>query len=396
MNVELTYVLVTPYTLKKSRTGGILARLLSRTDLDFVSAQIVRFDEETAEQYASEIETTMSLDSKLIGSLAGEYIRENFSPNKDTGRMHRAFLLIFRGENACQKLTDIVGTFRNIDSNSRVFGETIRDTYSDLVFEKNSKVEVKFFEPAVFTPKNQLAATPKLKLLSKLAKKSDNIITLTRSAEELASFEKTLVIIKPDNWRHPSSRPGNIIDMLSRTSLEIVGCKTYRMTVNQALEFYGPVKNVLREKLAPTIAEKAAQTLEQKFAVVLDDNDKKLLTKSIGDKYAIGQFEEIIKFMAGVKPSECSKNELDQPGRVKCMVLIYEGVNAVKKIRAVLGPTDPTKAPGGTVRRDFGSNVMVNTAHASDSVESYEREKKILQGNSNTLSDVVDNFLKSI
>ncbi len=396
MNVELTYVLVTPYTLKKSRTGGILARLLSRTDLDFVSAQIVRFDEETAEQYAFEIETTMSLDNKLIGSLAGEYIREKFSPNKNNGQMHRAFLLIFRGENACQKLTDIVGTFRNIDSNSRVFGETIRDTYSDLVFEKNSKTEVKFFEPAVFTPKNQLSAIPKLKLLAKLARNSDNIIQLTRSAEELASFEKTLVIIKPDNWRHPSSRPGNIIDMLSRTSLEIVGCKTYRMTVNQALEFYGPVKDVLREKLAPTIAEKAAQTLEQKFAVALDDNDKKLLKESIGDKYAIDQFEEIIKFMAGIKPSECPNDELDQPGLVKCMILIYEGVNAVKKIRDVLGPTDPTKAPGGTVRRDFGSNVMVNTAHASDSVESYEREKKILQGNSNTLSDVLDNFLKNI
>ena len=280
MNIELTYVLVTPYTLKKSRTGGILARLLSRSDLDFVSAQIVRFDEETAEQYAQQIEQTMSLDNELIGKLAGEYIRDNFSPNVDTGKMHRAFLLIFRGEDACRKITEIVGTFRNIDNSSRVYGETIRDTYADLVFEKNSKTEVKFFEPAVFTPKTQDFAIPKLQLLSKLAKNSDNIITLSRSEEELASFEKTLVIIKPDNWRHPSSRPGNIIDMLSRTSLEIVGCKTYRMSVNQALEFYGPVKDVLREKLAPTIAEKASKYLEQKFAVALDETDLDLLKRS--------------------------------------------------------------------------------------------------------------------
>ncbi|UDQ98113.1 nucleoside-diphosphate kinase [Lentisphaerota bacterium WC36G] len=393
MNIELTYVLVTPYTLKKSRTGGILARLLSRTDLDFVSAQIVRFDQKSAEKYAQQVEETMSKDNELIGTLAGEYIRENFSPNKATGRMHRAFLLLFRGENACQKITDIVGTFRNIDNSSIVYGETIRDTYADLVFEKNSKKEVKFFEPAVFTPKTQELAIPKLNLLANVARNSDNIISLTRSAEELSAFEKTLVIIKPDNWRHPSSRPGNIIDMLSRTSLEIVGCKTYRMSVNQALEFYGPVKDVLREKLAPSIAENAAETLEHKFAVALDERDVELLRKSIGDRYAIQQFEEIIKFMAGSKPSECAENELDDPGKVKCMVLIYEGINAVQKIRDVLGPTDPTKAPGGTVRRDFGSNVMVNTAHASDSVVSYEREQKILQAHKNTLCDVIDNFL---
>ena len=66
---------------------------------------------------------------------------------------------------------------------------------------------------------------------------------------ERTQKRRTLVIIKPDNWRYPSSRPGNIIDMLSRTGLRIVGCKLYRMSVEEALEFYGPVKNALREKL---------------------------------------------------------------------------------------------------------------------------------------------------
>ncbi len=44
----------------------------------------------------------------------------------------------------------------------------------------------------------------------------------------------------------------------------------------------------------------------------------------------------------------------------------------------MLGPTDPTKAPWGTVRAEFGSDVMVNTAHASDSVENAQREMKII------------------
>ena len=38
MTVELSFVLITPYSLMKSRTGGIIARLLSRTDLELVGA----------------------------------------------------------------------------------------------------------------------------------------------------------------------------------------------------------------------------------------------------------------------------------------------------------------------------------------------------------------------
>jgi nucleoside diphosphate kinase len=75
------------------------------------------------------------------------------------------------------------------------------------------------------------------------------------------------------------------------------------------------------------------------------------------------------------------------------MILVYEGVNAVKKIREVLGPTDPLKAPGGTVRREFGSNVMVNTAHASDSPESFERERIIVNIEENSLGSIIDSCL---
>ena len=67
-------------------------------------------------------------------------------------------------------------------------------------------------------------------------------LTIDNSLGSSPDDERTLVIIKPDNWRHPSSRPGNIIDMLSRTGLRIVGCKVHRMSVNDALEFYGPVQ----------------------------------------------------------------------------------------------------------------------------------------------------------
>jgi nucleoside diphosphate kinase len=60
----------------------------------------------------------------------------------------------------------------------------------------------------------------------------------------------------------------------------------------------------------------------------------------------------------------------------------------------VLGPTDPSKAPGGTVRRDFGSNVMVNTAHASDSPASVEREMKIIRIHQNSMAARIREFLE--
>jgi len=44
------------------------------------------------------------------------------------------------------------------------------------------------------------------------------------------------------------------------------------------------------------------------------------------------------------------------------------------KIREVLGPTDPAKAPPGSIRREFGSTIMVNAAHASDSPDNARRE----------------------
>ena len=40
MAQELAYVIITPYSLHKSRTGGILARLITRTGLELVGARM--------------------------------------------------------------------------------------------------------------------------------------------------------------------------------------------------------------------------------------------------------------------------------------------------------------------------------------------------------------------
>ena len=56
------------------------------------------------------------------------------------------------------------------------------------------------------------------------------------------------------------------------------------------------------------------------------------------------------------------------------IALALSGENAVERVRDIIGPTDSTKAAKGTVRGDFGVDVMVNIAHASDSPENAQIE----------------------
>jgi nucleoside diphosphate kinase len=390
MAEELSYLFITPYTIKKSRTGGILSRLLSRTNLDLVGAQIITPSKELAEAYANSLEKSVAPRSSKFAEYLSDYVRNNFSPSED-GTGHRTMMLLFKGKNACRKLHAIAGSFdpKPLDSEN-ITGETIRDTYSDLVMSKSKPGRVRYFEPAVLTPPSIESALEKLSMFADFAETQPNIV---ENYVYKGKPERTLVIIKPDNWRHPSVRPGNIIDMLSRTGLRIVGCKVYQMSVAEALEFYGPVQNVLRKKLSPKIAEKAKDLLEEQLEVSLNEDCLEKLTESVGVNFADNQFGQIVEFMSGMRPDECPESEKNNPGKVKCMVLIYEGIDAVKKIRTVLGSTDPTKAKGGTVRRDFGSDIMVNTAHASDSPENAIREMGIVKIENNKLSSIIREFV---
>jgi len=58
------------------------------------------------------------------------------------------------------------------------------------------------------------------------------------------------------------------------------------------------------------------------------------------------------------------------------LVMVLEAENAIEKARELLGPTDSTIAPSGTIRGDMGESKMKNIAHASDSKEAAEAEVK--------------------
>ena len=391
MKKNLSYAIVTPNTISKSRTGGVIARLLSRSDLELVGAQIFTPDESFVREYAESIRSQEARNLNTAGGLLADYIERNLAPSG--GRPHRMLLLIFRGDDACVKLSQICGPiFPKTKPFDQPNGETIRDTYGDLIRDPDDPEKIVYFEPAVLTPRLQELAHENLALFVRHFQNSENIVH-TMIYPDPSRVEQTLVIIKPDNWNYASGRPGTIIDMFSRTGLRIVGIKIFCFSLNQAMDFYGPVESALMQKLAPMFGQKAKELLEREFAFHLTSEAAKTVSDCFGRGYAENQFLRIVEFMSGRRPETCPPGEADVQGKVKCMILIYEGVDSVKKIRDVLGPTDPLKAPGGTVRREFGSNIMVNTAHASDSVESCEREKKIVRIHENSLIKIIEEYL---
>lgn len=128
-------------------------------------------------------------------------------------------------------------------------------------------------------------------------------------------MEKTLVLLKPDTIRKGIC--GEALQRFEKAGYKILGCKM--MQLDEAL-----------------LNEHYSHLLELPF------------------------FPEIQEFM--------------QSTPVIALALAKE--NAVADMRDLLGPTDSTKAPKGTLRGDLGETVMLNVAHASDSEENAVIELK--------------------
>lgn len=121
-------------------------------------------------------------------------------------------------------------------------------------------------------------------------------------------METTCVLIKPDAMR--AHRIGEIIARFEKAGLEITNCKM--LTLDR-----------------DTLARHYAHLLEKPF------------------------YPEVEAFM--------------QSSPV--VALAVTGDNAVAAVRALAGPTNPANAAPGTIRKDFGTDVMANAIHASDSPE---------------------------
>jgi nucleoside-diphosphate kinase len=116
----------------------------------------------------------------------------------------------------------------------------------------------------------------------------------------------TLIILKPDCMAKKLA--GSVVDRFEKAGFEIIGAKMIRLT-----------PEILRDHYAH-VASKPF-------------------------------YPEIEQFM----------------GSLPVIVLALRGQDAVARVRDLLGPTDSRKAPKGTIRGDFGTDMMTNVVHASDS-----------------------------
>jgi len=239
-----------------------------------------------------------------------------------------AALLVFRGEDAVNKLSAAVGSAKEPGSLAAMLGEGM----------------VSAAQPGA----DVLADLQKL-----AAAQSDAL-----STPAAAGAQRSLVLVKPDNFEFPGTRPGAVLDVFSRTGLVPVALKVHHMSVAEGMEFYGPVLDALTERFG---AEKGRD-----------------------------HWENIVEFMSGARPSAVPEKDQTKPGTRKILALVFEGPEAVTKIRTVLGPTDPAKAPPGTIRKEFGTSIMVNAAHASDSPENAQREFAIVRVTDNSLKGFVE------
>ncbi len=352
---QLSYAIVTPYSMRKSRTGGIIARLISRTGLDLVAARMFAPSAELVKRYAEMIVTETDARHRATQELIRDYVLKNFTGNVN-GQRPRVLFLVLRGTDAVEKVHQAVGHIVH----ERTSGETIRDTFGDYITDESGKVT--YFEPGVLAAFDPKAVERDLKLWSEFSGNDGGILDQVIHFPTDAKIEKTLVLVKPDNFKFPNLRPGSVIEVFSRTGLYIVGFKVHCMSVAQAEEFYGPVLPVLEEKLGP--------------------------------KKGRGAWEEIVEFMSGMKPSRAPPEERNAAGTEKCIAIVYQGPEAVRKVREVLGPTDPAKAPPGSIRKEFGQTIMINAAHASDSVENAKREMTIVRVDENNFKPLIENFYR--
>jgi nucleoside-diphosphate kinase len=126
-------------------------------------------------------------------------------------------------------------------------------------------------------------------------------------------MEKTFVIFKPDCME--KRLVGTVLSRFETAGFDVIGCKMARLS-------------------AAVLREHYAHVADKPF------------------------YPEIEKFMSS-RP---------------VVMLALQGDNIVQRVRDLLGPTDSRKAAKGTIRGDFGTEMMKNVVHASDSVDNAKAE----------------------
>ncbi len=286
---QLAYALVTPYSLHKSRTGGILARLLwADVHLSAVRMYAPNPDSDFLTKYCDAIYDPAERDVPLrYQRLLIQYVMENFGRPNVKGISNRLMVLVFQGPNAQSDIKNAVGPLRE-----GVRGDDVRGTFGDFISipaegrdleTARARIEGAlarypalqglgrpekgwgFFEPAVLTGTSAAMTEAHLKLFREYAYSDGGFVLPALDEDE--DFETSMVILKPESFCRRNPLPGNLIDFFSRLGLFITGAKMMRLSVEQAREFYGAKLAQFQSQLKGMVVEKAEEIVKEAVAL---------------------------------------------------------------------------------------------------------------------------------
>ncbi|KAF8497066.1 nucleoside diphosphate kinase [Russula emetica] len=128
---------------------------------------------------------------------------------------------------------------------------------------------------------------------------------------------------------------------------------------------------------------------ERTYIMIKPDGVQRSLVGTIITRFEQRGFKLIALKLVHATPEHLQKHYEDLkdkpffPGLIKYMAsgpvvaMVWQGLDAVKTGRVMLGATNPLVSAPGTIRGDFGLAVGRNICHGSDSVENAEKEIKL-------------------
>tara|TARA_B100002051_G_C16642857_1_gene589632 strand:+ start:119 stop:529 length:411 start_codon:yes stop_codon:yes gene_type:complete len=126
----------------------------------------------------------------------------------------------------------------------------------------------------------------------------------------------------------------------------------------------------LEQTLSIIKPDAVERNLENEIKVFFEKNNLKI-TKSKKVKITKEEAEEFYK-VHQTKPFYNDLCNYLSSGTI--VVMILEGVEAIKKNRELMGATNPSEAKEGTLRKMYGVSIDKNSVHGSDSIENAKKE----------------------
>ncbi|KIJ44406.1 hypothetical protein M422DRAFT_252415 [Sphaerobolus stellatus SS14] len=125
---------------------------------------------------------------------------------------------------------------------------------------------------------------------------------------------------------------------------------------------------------------------ERTYIMIKPDGVQRGLVGEIIKRFETRGFKLIALKLVHATPEHLEKHYADLkgkgffPGLIKYMAsgpvvaMVWQGLDAVKTGRVMLGATNPLASSPGTIRGDYALSVGRNICHGSDSVENAEKE----------------------